>query len=187
MIVASFIAFQEPHAPTILRRRADKKRSDTGDQRYLTAAEKTSAEVSTTQIIGRSLSRPLRLLVFHPIVQILSIISALSYGLLYIALATFSELFVTAYNQSVEISGLHYIAVALGEISGSQIGGPLMDKIFRIPHPNHASRSIHRSCWAVDLRLGGAVSHALDRRRHGHVHHDFRLAGCGHADSGLHY
>jgi hypothetical protein len=131
MIIASFIAFQEPHAPTILRRRAEKKRSDTGDRRYLTAAERTSAEVSTTQIIGRSLSRPLRLLAFHPIIQILSILSALSYGLLYIALATFSELFVTAYDQSVEISGLHYIAVALGEISGSQTGGPLMDKIFR--------------------------------------------------------
>jgi MFS family permease len=131
MIIASFVAFQEPHAPTILRRRAEKKRSGTGDQRYLTAAERTSAEVSTTQIIGRSLSRPLRLLAFHPIIQILSILSALSYGLLYIALATFSELFVTAYDQSVEISGLHYIAVALGEISGSQTGGPLMDKIFR--------------------------------------------------------
>jgi MFS family permease len=131
MIVASFIAFQEPHAPTILRRRAEKKRSETGDQRYLTAAQRTSAEISTAHIIGRNLSRPLRLLAFHPIVQILSILSALSYGLLYIALATFSELFVTAYNQSVEISGLNYIAVALGEISGSQIGGPLMDKIFR--------------------------------------------------------
>lgn len=131
MIVASFLAFQEPHAPTILRRRAEKKRSETGDPRYLTATEQTSAEVSTTQIISRSLTRPLRLLAFHPVVQILSVISALSYGLLYIALATFSELFVTAYNQPVEISGLHYLAVALGEISGSQLGGPLMDKIFR--------------------------------------------------------
>ena len=131
MIIASFLAFQEPHTPTILRRRAEEKRSETGDQRYLTAAERTSADISAAHIIGRSLSRPLRLLASHTIVQILSIISALSYGLLYIALATFSELFVTAYNQSVEISGLHYIAVALGEISGSQTGGRIMDMIFR--------------------------------------------------------
>lgn len=131
MIIASFLAFQEPHTPTILRRRAEEKRSETGDQRYLTAAERTSADISAAHIIGRSLSQPLRLLASHTIVQILSIISALSYGLLYIALATFSELFVTAYNQSVEISGLHYIAVALGEISGSQTGGRIMDMIFR--------------------------------------------------------
>jgi len=131
MVVVSLFAFQEPHAPTILRRRAEKKRSETGDQMYLTATERASAKESTTRIIGRSLSRPLKLLAFHPIVQIVSIISALSYGLLYISLATFSELFVTAYGQSVEISGLHYIAVALGEISGSQECGPLMDKIFR--------------------------------------------------------
>ena len=106
MIIASFLAFQEPHTPTILRRRAEEKRSETGDQRYLTAAERTSADISAAHIIGRSLSRPLRLLASHTIVQIISIISALSYGLLYIALANFSEIFVNAYNKSVEISGL---------------------------------------------------------------------------------
>ena len=39
MTVVSYFAFRETYAPLILRRRADKLRSETGDQRYHTAAE----------------------------------------------------------------------------------------------------------------------------------------------------
>jgi hypothetical protein len=78
-----------------------------------------------------ALSRPLRLLTYHPIIQVTSVISAFYYGVLYIVLATFSDLWLQRYNQSVEISGLHYIACALGEIAGSQLCASLMDKLFR--------------------------------------------------------
>lgn len=130
MVIASFLAFHETYPQLILRRRAAKKRRDTGDQRYYTAAEKLEGERSVVRIIGRSLSRPLRLLNFDPIVQVVAILSGFYYGVLYIVLATFSDLWVTKYHQRVDISGLHYIACANGEITGSQIGGPIMDRIF---------------------------------------------------------
>lgn len=131
MTAVSFFAFHETYPQLILVKRAEKKRKETGDSRYVTAAERLHASTSAVATIGRSLTRPLRLLAFHPIVQIISVISALSYGILYIVLATFSELWVTAYGQPVDISGLHYIAIALGEITGSQISGHVMDKIYK--------------------------------------------------------
>jgi len=130
MTIVSFFAFHETYPQLILRRRAEKKRSETGDQRYVTAAERQYAGISPINAISRSLTRPLRLLLFHPIVQLISVLSALNYGMLYIILATFSDLWVVAYGQPVDISGLHYIAVALGEIAGSQISGYVMDTIY---------------------------------------------------------
>jgi MFS family permease len=131
MTIVSFFAFHETYPQVILRRRAEKRRLETGNLRYVTAAERLHVGTSTISSISRSLTRPLRLLVFHPIVQLISVISALNYGMLYIILATFSDLWVTGYGQPVDISGLHYIAIALGEIVGSQLTGPAMDYIYR--------------------------------------------------------
>lgn len=136
MNAASFLCFDETYAPVILRRRARKLRKETGNQQYQTVEERrqSSGQESTLSILGRTLSRPIRLLMFHPIIQITSVISAFNYGILYIILTTFSTLWVDQYHVSVEMSGLHYIACALGEVIGSQMGGFLMDRLFRRMH-----------------------------------------------------
>lgn len=130
MLIICFPAFHETYGPTILHRRAEKLREDTGDHRYHTAAEQLDANKTISGIIRKAVSRPIRLLIFHPIIQITALLSAFNYGVLYIVLSTFSDMWQTKYGQSVEISGLHYIACALGEVVGSQIGGPLQDNIF---------------------------------------------------------
>ncbi|KFA45653.1 hypothetical protein S40293_08913 [Stachybotrys chartarum IBT 40293] len=131
MILVSFTTFKETHPEVILRRRARKLRNESANPRYQTADERLHGNKSLFRSLGRALSRPIRLLMFHPVIQITSIISAFSYGLLYISLSTFSELWTSRYGQSVEISGLHYIACALGEIAGSLLGGKLMDLSFK--------------------------------------------------------
>ncbi|KAJ5713755.1 uncharacterized protein N7483_010936 [Penicillium malachiteum] len=130
MIIVSFTAFQETYESLILRRRAERIRRETGDPRYYTVDERINANKSALRVIGRALSRPVRLLIFHPIVQISSLISAFNYGILYIVLSTFSDLWTNNYHESVEISGLHYIAVALGEIAGSQLCAKMMDNLY---------------------------------------------------------
>ena len=130
MIVVCVPAFHESHAPTILHRRAKRLRDETGDQRYHTAAERLDADKTVSGILRQAVSRPLRLLIFHPIIQIAALYSAFNYGVLYIVLSTFSNMWQAKYGQSVETSGLHYITCALGEIVGSQVAGPLMDLIF---------------------------------------------------------
>ena len=156
MTVVSFFAFHETFPQLILRRRAEKKRSETGDPRYSTAAERLHSDTSPISAITRSLTRPLRLLIFHPIVQLISVISALNYGMLYIILATFSDLWVTAYGQPVDISGLHYIAAAMGEIVGSQISGYVMDAIYR-RLKIRAGDTAGRPEYHIPMMLPGAI------------------------------
>jgi MFS family permease len=128
---SSLLIFYESYGPVLLRRRAEKLRNDTGDNRYHAAVERRESGRSTLWKISRSLSRPLRLLIFHPIIQIQAILQGINYGLLYFALASFSALHVSAYGDSVAMSGLHYIAICIGTISGSQLCGPLMDFAYR--------------------------------------------------------
>lgn len=131
MIVVSWFTFRETNGALILRRRAQRLRQSTGISRYYTESEWLDGNRSTVAKIGRALSRPLRLLAFHPIIQVTALVSAFNYGILYIVLSTFSDLWITHYHQSVEISGLHYIAIAAGELAGSLFGGPLIDFLYR--------------------------------------------------------
>ncbi|RYP09850.1 hypothetical protein DL765_008318 [Monosporascus sp. GIB2] len=130
MVVFCFTTFHETYALTILKRRAAKLRRETG-RVYQTLDERRDRHRSTLVILSKSLSRPLRLLACNQVIQASSLISAFNYGILYIVLSSFAELYSVHYHQSVEISGLHYIACALGEIVGSQLGGPLMDLLYR--------------------------------------------------------
>ncbi|KAL2816534.1 major facilitator superfamily domain-containing protein [Aspergillus granulosus] len=130
MTVVSVTAFHETYEPSILRSRAMRIRRETGDTRYHIADEPQHPNNSPWQVLARALIRPLRLLAFHPTVQITSVISGFGYGVLYIVLSTFSDLWTKYYGQSVEISGLHYIACALGEILGSQICATIMDRLY---------------------------------------------------------
>ncbi|KAF2869325.1 MFS multidrug transporter-like protein [Massariosphaeria phaeospora] len=127
----SLLVLNESYAPFLLRKRAEKLRKDTGNSRYHATIEMRESGRSTMWKLRRSLSRPLRLLAFHPIIQIQAILSGISYGLLYFALASFSSLHVSAYGESVAMSGLHYIAICVGSILGSQLCGPLMDYAYK--------------------------------------------------------
>lgn len=131
MIVVSFLTFHETFAPSILSRRAEKLRRETSDPRYYTIHERFESDKSLAKRFAYSLSRPFRMLLFHPIIQVTALISAFQYGVLYIVLSSFADLWTTQYKYSVELSGLHYIACALGELAGAQVGGPLMDFLYR--------------------------------------------------------
>ncbi|KAL4966914.1 MFS transporter [Aspergillus stella-maris] len=131
MIIVSFSVFKETYGPLILSKRVERLRRETNESRYKTADERLYGHKSPWSVLGRALIRPLRLLTFHPIIQIVAIISAFYYGILYIVISTFSSLWTEKYHQSVELSGLHYIGIAIGEIIGSQVTARLMDKLYK--------------------------------------------------------
>ncbi|KAL2834330.1 major facilitator superfamily domain-containing protein [Aspergillus cavernicola] len=168
MILVSLSVFHETYEPLILRSRAERLRHETGETRYQTADERLQAQAQAHQspwiVLRRALIRPIRLLVSHPIIQIASFISAFNYGILYIVLSTFSELWTHHYHQSVEISGLHYIACAVGEIAGSQICASLMDRLYhrwtaQPPSSSFSSSQIHTH--TPELRLPTIIPGAL--------------------------
>ena len=121
----------ETYAPLLLSRRAKKLRQETDDRHYYAETETYETGRTASWKLRKSFSRPLRPLAFHPIIQMQALLGGINYGLLYFALASFSNLYVSAYGESIAISGLHYIAICTGEIIGAQLCGPLMDYLYR--------------------------------------------------------
>ncbi|KAE9364603.1 MFS general substrate transporter [Stipitochalara longipes BDJ] len=155
MIAGSIPFFFETHAPTILRKKAEHLRKITGDPRYYTEEDVLALGRSVSWVLMRSLSRPMRLLLFHPIVQVQACLSAFSYGILYLVLSTFSDLYIKQYHESTSISGLHYIAICLGEIVGAEICGPLMDFVFN--RMKRRANGVSKPEFHVPLMLPGAI------------------------------
>jgi uncharacterized membrane protein YuzA (DUF378 family) len=111
----------------------------------VTLTERLDRDLPVATVLRRALGRPLHLLAFNPVIQLTSVISALNYGLLYVVLSSFADVVTSQYGLSTELSGLHYIAVALGEMAGSQLGGWLMDAHYR--------RCVRRGDTAPETRL----------------------------------
>ncbi|KAI1332173.1 major facilitator superfamily domain-containing protein [Xylariaceae sp. FL0255] len=156
MIAVSFDVFKETFGPTILAKRAARLRKESGEMRYYTLYERQVSNDSYAKIIVRTTSRPFRLLLFHPLVQITALISALGYGVLYIVISSFATLWTERYHESTQISGLHYIATALGELAGSQVGSRLMDALYRRMEKRD-SNGLHKPEYRLSLTLVGIL------------------------------
>lgn len=156
MSLVSLVAYHETYVPLILGRRASKLRRDTGDSRYHTVYERLDSEHSAARLIYQAMTRPMRLLAFHPIIQIASLISAFWYGTLYIVLSSFSTLWTSYYGEPVSTSGLHYIACALGELLGAQAAGPLMDALYHYMVDRSPEKK-HRPEFRIPLSYPGGL------------------------------
>jgi len=107
MTILTFFFLAESHGPTLLRRtarRLHKERPGT----Y------SSPKADTRDVLLRSLSRPMRMLVQSPIVTGLSVYLALIYGYLYLLFTTFSTVFPGQYGFSTGISGLAFLGLGVG-------------------------------------------------------------------------
>ena len=71
-------------------------------------------DASTKTQLARSISRPLRLLLFSPIVLFLSLYAAFAFGLMFLLFTTFSAVFTQQYGWSTGVSGLAYLGLGIG-------------------------------------------------------------------------
>ncbi|KAJ5618661.1 MFS general substrate transporter [Penicillium herquei] len=128
--LAGLFFLRETYAPKLLGDRARRLTKETGEAHH-TEAELT--KIPFKQKMATSLVRPFRLLLTQPIVQVLAIYMAYIYGLMYLMLSTFPDLWTSAeyYHESSGIGGLNYISLGLGFWLGSQICAPMIDRIYR--------------------------------------------------------
>ena len=125
---------KESYAPYILHKQAKALRKETGNNLY-----KAEGEGDLNQPIYKKISatmtRSFSMLFTQPIVQVMAIYMAFSYGVLYLGLSTLPRLYgaprPNGYGQSLGISGLHYIALGLGFFIGAPVCGKSSDKIYQ--------------------------------------------------------
>lgn len=70
-------------------------------------------------------------MVQRPVVQMMSFIISLNFGIYCLMLSTYASLWTDRYNESEITSSLNYISIAIGTTVATQAGGPTMDWIYR--------------------------------------------------------
>lgn len=126
---------QETYAPTLLKRRADRLRKQTGNERLHTEFD---TDKTLTSVLQTATVRPFRLLATQPIIQLVAVYMAYLFGLFYLILSTFPGVWEGIYGESVGIGGLNYISLGIGFFLGAQISARVNDTIYRrLKHSNN--------------------------------------------------
>lgn len=150
---------QETYAPRVLSLKAARLRKETGN-----AALHTVFELQDDGWQARfrhNAVRPFVLLGTQPIVQLLAAYMSLIYGVMYLLLTAFDSIFVGQYSENTFIASLNYISLGLGFTFGGQIGGRLVDRIYKRLKdrnngkglPEHKLPLMMVSCFLVPIGL----------------------------------
>ncbi|KAF4835247.1 putative transporter [Colletotrichum tropicale] len=126
--ILGLFCVQETYTPVLLqrKRRLQSEMVPSTEAMFRGAAYRDlHARLSTNML------RPLKLFVRRPVILVISWIWAISFGLYVLVLSSFATLWIERHGQSETQSTLNYIALAVGITISSQVGGPLMDRIFR--------------------------------------------------------
>lgn len=118
----------ETYEPALLKRRAKTLRKESGELRYYTQFDSSRSLAST---LKKALVRPFLLLTTQPIVQVIALYMAYLFGLFYLLLSTFPQVWEGVYGESVGISGLNYISLGIGFVLGAQVNARVSDRIYR--------------------------------------------------------
>lgn len=81
--------------------------------------------------LKRSILRPFKLLFLSPVVLFLALYAAFCFGLMFLLLTTFSNVFSGQYDFDMGITGLCYLGMGVGTLGGLIAQGKFSDNIMR--------------------------------------------------------
>ncbi|KAG6864400.1 hypothetical protein C0991_009870 [Blastosporella zonata] len=117
----------ETLAPVLLRRKAERLRKETGDDRYRTLDE--LERLPLTQTLKIAISRPIAMMFMEPIVLFMSIYLSFVYSLLYLLFFAFPIAFAEIRGFSMGITGTTFVSIMIGVILALCIM-PYQEKIY---------------------------------------------------------
>jgi MFS family permease len=118
----------ETYAPTILQARVDRLRKATGNPKLQSALD---PHLPLGTLLRHSLSRPLKLLIFSPVVLGLSTFMAFCFGCLYLLFTTFTMVYEEVYGWGIGLGGLSFIGLGVGSLIQMVVFGATSDRILR--------------------------------------------------------
>jgi MFS family permease len=127
--VLGIVFIRESYTPVLLRRKAALESGQ--KSRDPSTVPSTAGCRGFFSRLATGLYRPLRLMVTRPVIQFIAVVNAVGFGIYAFMLSTFATLWIEQYKQSKTTSSLHYIAIALGTTGASQIGGRVLDWVYR--------------------------------------------------------
>ncbi|KAJ5551512.1 hypothetical protein N7535_000542 [Penicillium sp. DV-2018c] len=142
MIILTIIWYRESYGPVVLERKAARLRKETGnpDLRSIHYRGKLSLN-----LFASALARPLKLLFCSPIVFLMALFAATTYGYLYLMFTTITAIFTTQYGFSPGTAGLSFLGFGIGSLMGLLITGGVSNRI--------AQDHTKRGCFRPESRL----------------------------------
>jgi hypothetical protein len=92
---------------------------------------KSDLGCSPNQILGHALIRPIKLLLFSPIVILPCVAAAIMFGYLYILITTFPTVFEKQYGFSTGMVGVSYLGIGGGNIVGLVLFANISDRYLK--------------------------------------------------------
>ena len=117
---------RETNAAIILQKKTDRMRKETGNPKLVPKVARTE---TPRQLFLHAIVRPVKLLLFSPVLLLLSLYTGVMFGLVFLLFATFPSVFHDAYGFSAGTSGLSYLGVGIGMMLGLALFAILSDKL----------------------------------------------------------
>ncbi|KAH9996183.1 MFS multidrug transporter-like protein [Xylariaceae sp. FL0662B] len=149
----AFFFLEETYAPRILAKKAARLRKETKNPNIRTEFEKPDKTLGA--IMRRRLILPFIMLFAHPAVQAPSLYRAFMYGVMYLVLSTFSDVWEKGYEMSKGVGSLNYLSLCIGFLIGLQISHPLMDKLYLHFKKMYGSEGVPE--WRIPPMLIGGI------------------------------
>lgn len=102
----------ETYKPTLLVKKAQAKRLETGDLRYYALLERQ--EVNFKKRVENILARPFVILFHEPMLIAITLYHSFVYGCLYLLFAAYPIVFTQGHNMSPGVSGLMFLPIPIG-------------------------------------------------------------------------
>ncbi|KAI0172196.1 MFS general substrate transporter [Hypoxylon sp. FL1284] len=138
LIPISVFFLRETFAPVLLEHKTRKLIKETGNVHL---RSKLSGRLSPKDQFKLAIVRPVKLLLLTPIVGFMALYVAITYGIMYLLLTTFSFVYTEQYGFSEGDSGLTFLPAGLGMMIGVIGFGKLTDTIVK---RNQAKGITHR-------------------------------------------
>ncbi|KPM46426.1 putative transporter [Neonectria ditissima] len=126
--IAGLIWMRETYAPVLLSRKRERLVKETGNEKLHTGPDSTK---SLSKALSSALLRLSRMLATQPIVQAIALYMAYLFGVTYLITVTFPVVWTEVYGESLGISGLNFISLAVGSIFGAVVSIRFVDRIYR--------------------------------------------------------
>ncbi|PYH88934.1 MFS general substrate transporter [Aspergillus ellipticus CBS 707.79] len=142
MLAVTVVCYRETYSPVLLACKAARLRKETGNPEYRSKLDRGQTQKQIFRLAG---VRPFKLLFLSPIVMLMALFGATSYGYLYLLFTTITSIFEEVYGWPQEMCGLAYLGFGIGCIIGLQVTGYVANRI--------AATHTARGCFVPESRL----------------------------------
>lgn len=185
MTAVTFFVVRESYHPTVLERKTERLRRETGN---LNLRSKLDSGLTKKQVFIQAIVRPTKMLLFSPIVLLLSLYMAVVYGYLYLLFTTITSVYERSYGWNSGIAGLSFLGIGIGMFMGLFAFAATSDRL--VAHLIAKNKSERKPEYRLPIMMVGALFVPIGLFWYGwsaekHLHYVMPIVGTGFVGCGL--